>query len=407
MGHGNGKGGFFDVLGELGGMMQAACCCVCVAFLLGPIFLLVGVSFVGKAATDTRGEALRELQGEAGLWEDVHRADFEGLELSVQVAYTNNLGTVISQSTDLPAVTVGDEIDDIGSEPDDLAVAWTPLRYSAQAAVPGNGPPGDTYRLYAGAVLLDQAGPFVLCEQSYITLSNCRETCSSRQGSRCTSSCCPCAERCTESGGVYRSVSGTMRCAVTLQLQEVCFVAPSGAGVGGASVDPALWSGQTTGFADSLPDINQQLGPPSEPKVHTSAGMYVRVPPATFCPENSVSQVQVTVRSADDPYVIAAESTDYTFDFGATQAENAAAGGTFIVLGLIFSLIPICAGYAIYSCAKQKRNPASQQHISVQQVRFALACTSCTLYSEPEMCTMCTHAPVGRLLRTCWCRLRA
>ena len=366
MGRGNGKGGFFDVLGELGGMMQAACCCVCVAFLLGPIFLLVGVSFLGKATTDTRGAALRELQGEAGLWEDVHRADFEGLDLSVKVGYTNSLGAVIQSTTDLPAATVGDVIVDIGSQPDDIDVAWTPLRYSAQATVPGNGPPGDTYALYTGAVELDRAGPFVLCEESYITLSNCAETCSSRQGSRCTSSCCPCADRCTENGGVYRIVGGTWRCAVTLQLQEVCFVAPSGAGAGGASVDPALWSRQTTGFAATLPDINGQL---SQPKVHTSAGAYARVPPGTFCPENSVSQVRVTVRSAEDPYVIAAESTDYTFDFGATQAENAAAGGTFIVLGLIFSLIPICAGYAIYSCAKQKRNPSSQQHIAVQQVR--------------------------------------
>jgi hypothetical protein len=380
MGRGNGKGGFFDALGELGGMMQAACCCVCLVFLLGPIFLIVGVSYVADATTDTRGEALKELQGDAAAWEDGHRADFDELELAVDP------GAIIGQRP-LPAVTAGDRIADIGSQPDDLDITWTPLRYSALVDVPGNGLPGDTYTLYVGGVQVDQAGPFALCEEQTITVSNCRETCSSsrrRSGSsgsqQCTSSCCPCSLRCAESGGAYRRVGGTMRCRVTLQLQEVCFVAPSGAGAGGAAADPTLWTGQTTGFADSLPHINGELDPPSEPKVHTSAGAYARVPVGQFCPQDALSRVRVTVRSADDPYLLAAVSTDYSFDFGNTQAENAKAGGTFIVLGVIFSIIPVCAGYAIYSCAQQrKRNPVNPQpQVVMQQVRATrhLRCSS-------------------------------
>ena len=41
-GRGRGKGGFFDLLQELGGIMQAAACCVCLLFILGPVFLIIG-----------------------------------------------------------------------------------------------------------------------------------------------------------------------------------------------------------------------------------------------------------------------------------------------------------------------------------------------------------------------------
>ena len=384
MGRGNGKGGFFDVLGELGGMLQAACCCVCLVFLLGPIFLIVGVSYVADATTDSRGEALKELQGDAAAWEDGHRADFDELDLAV------DLGPMVDQRV-LPAVTTDDHIADIGSQPDDLDITWTPLRYTALVDVPGNGAPGDTYTLHVGGEQVDQAGPFELCETQYITLPNCRETCSNRQrrSQQCTSSCCPCEIRCRESGGAYDRVGDRMRCRVTLQLQEVCFVAPSGAGAGGATADPTLWAGQTTGFAESLPDMNSKLDPPSEPKVHTSAGAYERVPIGQQCPRDLLSRVRVTVRSADDPYLRAAVSTDYSFDFGNTQAENAKAGGTFIVLGLIFCIIPLCAGYAIYSCAQQrKRNPVNPQPQAViLQVRITCAVPA-SIIAWSEICTM-------------------
>ena len=135
--------------------------------------------------------------------------------------------------------------------------------------------------------------------------------------------------------------------------------------------------------------MNSKLDPPSEPKVHTSAGAYERVPIGQQCPRDLLSRVRVTVRSADDPYLRAAVSTDYSFDFGNTQAENAKAGGTFIVLGLIFCIIPLCAGYAIYSCAQQrKRNPVNPQPQAViLQVRITCAVPA-SIIAWSEICTM-------------------
>jgi hypothetical protein len=385
-------------------MMQAACCCVCLLFLLGPIFFIVGVSYVADSTTDSRGEGLKELQGYAAAWEDGHRADFEELDLAVAIG-----SGLWSDQTTLPAVTTGDSIPDIGSQPDDIDITWTPLRYSARVDAPGSGygPPGDTYRLYVGGVEVDQAGPFALCEQQNIAVSNCQATCSSNRrrssSQQCTSSCCPCSVRCQESGGTYEADRyGTMHCKVTLQLQEVCFVAPSGAGAGGASADPTLWTGQTTGFADSLPEGNDQVEPPHEPKVHTSAGTYARVPVGQFCPQDSNFEVRVTVRSSDDPYLLAAMSTDYSFDFGNTQAENAKAGGAFIVLGLIFCIIPVCAGYAIYSCAQQrKRSPVNPQpQVVMQQVRATRH-----LLQHPPLCgckcVRCVQRKRGLLTYVC------
>jgi hypothetical protein len=314
MGRGRGKGGFYDMLGELGGMMQAACCCVCMLFILGPVFLIIGLSFLADATTDTRGEALAELEADAAEWTDGRRAEFDGLELSIRVGQTEPSITV----TSLPAVASGDVIADIGSQPEDVEISWTPLRYSAVVPVPGHGAPGDTYTLLAGAegstIELDQTGPFVLCEQSFIELSNCGQSCSSSrrrssstttQSQSCTSTCCPCATRCTQSGGTYTSIAGTYRCIVTMQLQEICMVAPSGAGANQpdmtASINPALWFGRTTGFAPTLPDVNDQLT--NEKKLHSSAGTYARVP-ANTCPTSSPPSVRVTVRSADDPCVL-------------------------------------------------------------------------------------------------------
>jgi hypothetical protein len=43
------------------------------------------------------------------------------------------------------------------------------------------------------------------------------------------------------------------------------------------------------------------------------------------------------------------------------------------VLGMLFSIFPVCAGYAIYSCAQQrKRDAMNPQPMVVNQVCFLL-----------------------------------
>ena len=72
------------------------------------------------------------------------------------------------------------------------------------------------------------------------------------------------------------------------------------------------------------------------------------------CPTPGNS-VRFTVRSADDPYILAGQKTEFTYDFGNTQAENAVTGTKFVVLGVIFSIVPACGIYLLLDAIK-KRN---------------------------------------------------
>lgn len=277
MGKGLGKGGFFDMLGELGGLLQAAACCICLLCVLGPIFLIVGISFAVDATSNSRGELLAEVRSDAGLWTDGARAEFDDLQLFLQFGSAAPVA--------IPPLETGDEIDDIGSQAEDDEIVWTPLRYSASVVVPANGAPGDIYKLKAGAggtSALDETQPFALCEQAFVTLADCRESCASSSRRRsssnnnqqqCTSKCC------TGAGGVYTLVGSNYQCIVTLQLSEVTMVAPSGAGVGGVTLDASLWTGKTTGFSKDVPASNEDL---VAKKSHTSAGVSTQaIPTAT------------------------------------------------------------------------------------------------------------------------------
>ena len=382
MGRGQGKGGclLMTEMNELGGMLQAMALCVCLLLVLGPVLIIMGLSYLADATTDTRGEALelmgvaaRAWEGEAGGGDGPGaRADFAGLDLEL------HLVGAPQSPVPLPARSDGDAVPDIGSQDEDAPVTWRPLRYSAMARVAGSAA-GDTYSVRdAGGAELKSVGPLFSCEAAVLEPRNCQNhPCSRRRrsSSGCDSTCCPCSHRCTEQGGswVAASAGRPAICNVLLKLTEVSVLVPTGAGrlCDGALCDSNSWS-DAGGIAFSLPDGNEQLSA-EDRKAHDGFGTY-EIDRTRSCAPGSgqlTPQITFTVRSADDPYVAAARDTGWTFDFGRTQGENARAGLLCLVFGLLLCAATVGAVWQLVKCARRNKAERVAPRVDYQMTQPA------------------------------------
>ena len=104
------------------------------------------------------------------------------------------------------------------------------------------------------------------------------------------------------------------------------------------------------------------------------------------CPLSSVSTVTVplTVRSVSDPVVKAAEATSYSFDFGNTQAENAATGGTLLTVGMILTGIPILCMVGIAKMLGSRRSTQSSSAVAMYAQGGATAMPM-PMQQQPQM----------------------
>ena len=147
-----------------------------------------------------------------------------------------------------------------------------------------------------------------------------------------------------------------------------------------AVIDPSanLHSQAPSGFAQSVPE--------GSPYTHTSLGTYKQVP----SPCSSMVSVAVEVRSKFDPYLKAAELTQYKFEFGNTPGENVSTGITLLVLGIIFSAIPIGGCWLLskqVGGGRRRRTgvggPGSMGMVNLSQPGGAMMTTSSPLQMAP------------------------
>jgi hypothetical protein len=84
-GRGRGKGGCMSDLQEIGQEIQCMICCVCVMLVIGPILMLVGLSYLGEATTDTRSLQIAEWDAAAAAWTTSQQQQpFGGMQLAAQ-----------------------------------------------------------------------------------------------------------------------------------------------------------------------------------------------------------------------------------------------------------------------------------------------------------------------------------
>jgi hypothetical protein len=120
-------------------------------------------------------------------------------------------------------------------------------------------------------------------------------------------------------------------------------------------------------------------------------------------------------------YIIAGQKTEYTYDFGNTQAENAATGTIFVILGLVFSIVPVCGIFLAVDCAKKRKAENATHQVPVRDENppiLLAACLSIGLvadYRVPALRSLCVadeyaefwHGrhplrPAGWLWAKCW-----
>ncbi|XRB07022.1 hypothetical protein NFJ02_30g75730 [Pycnococcus provasolii] len=79
-GKGTGRGGFFgDAMEDAVDCAHQMACCACCLVILGPLFVIIGIAFLGAATNDTRGKLIKEYSGTVNLWKDTYYKQFDGI----------------------------------------------------------------------------------------------------------------------------------------------------------------------------------------------------------------------------------------------------------------------------------------------------------------------------------------
>ena len=346
-GKGDGRGGFIDVFQEMEDTVKGCVCCICMMLIGGPICLLVGFSYIGDATTDSRGMAIASFKSDVAAWTATKRGLFDDQTFSIKMPTDavarplRKLEAGDPQQDNL--VGAGADLGSKSVDGDTSWAAWTPLFYQAQVTVPGiAGAGGGLIELRSGSSTRLQWSGLAKCKQDVVDVDPCSEMCSSSRRRRSGgSSCTTCSSKCSSAGGHWDSAKHS--CSRHLTLTEVNFVARG---------SPAAW--EFSGLAYSLPaHADSSVAAPT----HTPAdgGTYTSAPgscPTPFVP----TPVPLTIRSENDPVVKAAVLTDYTFDFGNTQAENATIGSTLVIIGIIVTGLPCCGAFVVYKLISNRRS---------------------------------------------------
>ena len=354
-GKGNGSGGFVDVFQEMEDAMKCGVCCICMMLIGGPICMLMGISYIEDSTIDSRGMAITNFKSYVSAW-GAARELFDDQAFTVLSPDTVPRPLRKFESGDLQQDELVGAGADLGSKSvdgDTSWAAWTPLFYQAQVTVPGITVSGgrpielhDTSVSDTEAVWTDRAG-LAACKQDVVNVEPCSDTCSSsrRRRSGSSSSCTTCSSKCSSQGGDWQSSKRT--CSRHLTLTEVNLVASGSRGA---------WV--FSGLAYTLPEHTDGSGVATHRPV--DGGTYTSAPGSCPTPFHA-TQVPLVVRSENDPVVKAAQLTDYTFDFGNTQAENATIGSTLLIIGIVVTALPCCGAFAVYKLIITKRSSQQNQ----------------------------------------------
>lgn len=277
LGRGRGKGRFFGAMQELEQGMQCGLCCVCLMCICGPIFILVGMSYMGKATTDSRGALILSWNNAALSWESSGRAQFAGLSLSVlpcAVLRGDEFQGCVQTSKDTVAALAATEpngaatLPDLGSKDKDKAVPWTPLFYSGIVTLM-RGSAAAEFAVERDGQVVYRTPQIPVCTVRTVDVNPCSARCDDnsqdysrrrRRGGSNNNQCRTCTSKCTSAGGDWSSSTG--QCSYTLSLTGVALA------VGGHPKSDSPWR-DVIGFTDTAAkhSLNGR---------HTDIGSYVK-----------------------------------------------------------------------------------------------------------------------------------
>lgn len=389
-GSGKGKGGFIDVFQEAEDVVKCAICGVCIMLISGPVLLIVGISYIGDATTDSRGMAIDSFKTAVNEWSTVDRAEFDNLDQVISVKMPGNISPppplrkVENAGSDPLFQRAKGDVGAKDVDGDTSWATWEPLFYTSQVTVASY-----ISERYNGAIELHDDTPgagssyspawtdngeLVGCQDVTESVEPCQTSCASSGSRRRRSSACTtCRSKCSGRGGELQSDTSST-CIKRLTLTEVNLVAhKSSDSLHPWSFDGIAYTVPQLDTADSFQGASHQ--PPTGGTYTSAPGRCPLAPPGP----PPTSYVPLTVRSENDPVVKAAKATSFevtssgAFDFGNTQAENAAIGSTLVTIGGIITGLPCFVAFCMFKLIGNRRK---NQHNQLQSPQ--------TMGSTPE-----------------------
>jgi hypothetical protein len=327
------------------GIFKAVMC----FFLMGPILAITGIGFLASTSTDGRGSDIATFGSAVNAWQqgpggaDGGYGRFDNL---TSVTVSSSFG-----SLPLSRVTSSD------SYPDTDGVTLPTLFLRRVASSSSSIPFGSvTYSEpppvngYAVPITIGTASPALGSrtdsEQATVVAKRVYTVdCKSDE------SVGTCGGRCN--GAFQGRTSGTSRgdCWQWWILSEVCYVVDprtgrlDTSGRGCLPSDGAGYASVTWGGVDSSTGLG-----PRRYTLSTSAPTTVTFP-----------NVRVTVRSSEDPYVVALRLTSGSLTFGLSTQQKASIGSALLIIGLVITVATCGGTYAVVRGCARKRQQAPLQ----------------------------------------------
>mmetsp|Transcript_9789 Transcript_9789/g.17317 ORF Transcript_9789/g.17317 Transcript_9789/m.17317 type:complete len:355 (+) Transcript_9789:103-1167(+) len=176
------------------------------------------------------------------------------------------------------------------------------------------------------------------------------ETISFGTSKTCNSKCARRAEhnQCFENSGQVTSSGDDTRCLTSYRLYNPCFVIEADQkDTGKAATSFAYYRTWSVNDGEiSRPESRCEKPPDQKLKRAAHQNVDPNTPEDSASLKNVLEQREVVFRSSDDPFVVAAQLTDGTFDMGWTETQLKVMGTIMIVIGSLFgccSLGCLCA----------------------------------------------------------------
>jgi hypothetical protein len=310
-------------------------CCACFLFTIGPILMIVGISFLASSATDTRGDALSKFNTASTTWDSTGASAFQAASSNFTVGILNSGATSFSRAVSLTKQTSPANFPDSAG----ATLPTTALYFSGTGQpltpfspwTPTNSAGGaDSQQMTLVRNSLSGAtSPLPITPLwSSATTMNCKSSNTASTSSDCKPSC---------NTYVSPSTGTTRTCYAFYAVTSVCLVVQPGSGLldtaGGAGCVPSTSSSPVpssiTGLDTSTNLARFGFSPTGGGGIPSSTQTYSNIP--------------VTVRASTDPYVQALRLTRGTLDFGLTTAQKVASGIGFLVAGGLLTFL-VCGG---------------------------------------------------------------
>ena len=318
MGKGDGKGeASGEGKGELVyldpfGIGRQICGCLCCLLCTGPFLILIGIIVLFSAADDTRGEKEANYNKAVNSWTNTGRDEFEG---AMGFSVFQNDGSLYPFIVD----TTGDDLDDTA----DTLQSYKALKYVASNAVlfstnytnNGNTISKDINFLVmnGNTTFINSLNGFTVKSLSPSQLSEqtpCRTNTYNSNSNDPT-----CASVCVNLGGVYDNARDS--CAVKSIMTKACIK---------LIVNNNRWiPDQDFGGYGCYPGNDLSWAPEEYRTSNVQNGDSI-----------NIGATAIVLRSSSDPFVIAGDMTDGTYNFGLTTGQKLATGLILIIIGGVF-----------------------------------------------------------------------